>query len=151
MHWKVLSKYSTASFKRATGVSKDVFLELVQIVTDYKRSIRKNPVSGSKSILSIEDTILMMLMYYREYRTQFHIGICYGLSESRVCELIKETEQIIISDKRYHLPGKKQLLKLDNGIETALIDVSECAIERPKKSKDATIQARKNDIHKKHS
>jgi hypothetical protein len=93
----------------------------------------------------------MMLMYYREYRTQFHIGICYGLSESRVCELIKETEQIIILDKRYHLPGKKQLLRLDSGIETALIDVSECVIERPKKSKGDTIPARKNDIPKKHS
>ena len=151
MHWKVLSKYSLPSFKRATGVSKSVFEELVQIVRDYKQSIRKHPQSGSKSVLSIEDTILLMLIYYREYRTQFHIGICYGLSESRVCELIKETEQIIISDKRYNLPGKKQLLKLENGIETALIDVAECAIERPKKSKEDIILARKNATHKKHN
>ena len=151
MHWNVLSKFSLLSFKRATGVSKPVFEELVQIVTEYKQSTRKHPQSGSKSILSTEDTILMMLMYYREYRTQFHIGICYGLSESRVCELIKETEQILISDKRYHLPGKKQLLRLDNGIETALIDVSECVIERPKKSKDDGIQARKNATLKKHN
>lgn len=76
MHWKVLSKYSLPSFKRATGVSKEVFEELVQIVTDYKKTKRKHPQSGSKSILCLEDTILMMLMYYREYRTQFHIGIC---------------------------------------------------------------------------
>jgi DNA-directed RNA polymerase specialized sigma subunit len=38
-----------------------------------------------------------MLMYYREYRTQFHIGVTYGISESRVCEIIKETECILIS------------------------------------------------------
>lgn len=151
MHWKVISKYSLVNFKRATGVSKEIFAELVQIVGDYKRSIRKHPQSGSKSILSIEDRILMMLMYYREYRTQFHIGICYGLSESRVCELIQETEQIIITDKRYHLPGKKQLLKLDSGIETAIIDVAECPIERPKKSKGDTILARKNATPKKHN
>lgn len=62
-------------------------------------------------------------MYYREYRTQFHIEIYYGLSESRTCELIKETQKIIIKDKRYHLPRKKQLLSLNNGIETALNDI----------------------------
>ena len=151
MYWSILSKYSLSSFKRATGVSKEVFFELVEIVNNYKQLHRKHPTSGNKSILGIADTILLLLMYYREYRTQFHIGICYGLSESRVCELIQQTEQIIILDKRYHLPGKKQLLQVNSGIETALIDVSECTIERPKKSKDDTIQARKNDIHKRHN
>ncbi|MDR2681185.1 MAG: transposase family protein, partial [Tannerella sp.] len=29
-------------------------------------------------------------MYCREYRTRFHIGVTYCLSESRVCEIIKE-------------------------------------------------------------
>ncbi len=90
-------------------------------------------------------------MYYREYRTQFHIGICYGLSESRTCELIRETESIIMNDKRYHLPGKKQLLRTDSGIEVAIVDVTECSIERPKKNKEATIKARKSDTSTRHS
>ena len=49
-------------------------------------------------------------MYYREYRTQWHIGTTYGLSENRVCDTIKEIESIFIADKRYHLPSKKALL-----------------------------------------
>ncbi|MDR0365019.1 MAG: transposase family protein [Bacteroidales bacterium] len=49
-------------------------------------------------------------MYYREYRTQFHIGITYGVSESRVCKIIKEIESILIKDSCFHYP-KKALLK----------------------------------------
>jgi hypothetical protein len=146
MHWHYLQKFSPSSFKRATGVQKEVFLELVDIVDCHKRSNRKHPNSGSKSILDTPDIILLMLMYYREYRTLFHIGICYGLSESRTCELIRETELIIIKDSRYHLSGKKQLLRTDSGIEVAIVDVSECSIERPKKNKEITIQGRRNAI-----
>lgn len=48
-------------------------------------------------------------MYYREYRTKFHI-VTYGISESRVCEIIKEIENILIQDKRFHLPVIKVCL-----------------------------------------
>ena len=73
-------------------------------------------------------------MYYREYRTQFHIGITYGISESRVCEIIKETKHILIQDSRFHLPEKKALLKEENHFEVVLLDVSENSVERPKKT-----------------
>ena len=149
MFWSYMSTYSSASFKRATGIHKNVFLELVEILTTYKQLHRKHPSSGNKSILSTEDALLMVLMYYREYRTQYHIGITYGLSESRVCEMIKEIESIIIQDARYHLPGKKKLLQPENTFEVVLIDVSESPVERPKKNNATIIQARKSDTPKK--
>jgi hypothetical protein len=73
-------------------------------------------------------------MYYREYRTQFHIGVTYGILESRVCEIIKETERILIKDSRFLLSCKKSLLKEENYIEVVLIDVPESPVERPKKT-----------------
>jgi hypothetical protein len=63
-------------------------------------------------------------MYYREYCTQFHIGVAYGISESRVCGIIKELESILIKDPRFHLPGKKSLLKAEDEFEEVLIDVA---------------------------
>ena len=75
-------------------------------------------------------------MYYQEYRTKFHIGVTYGISESRVCEIIKETEGILINDPRFHLPGKKSLLKEENHFEVVLIDVTERPVERSKKNSD---------------
>lgn len=142
--------YSSASFKRATGIHKNVFLEIVELLNNHKQLHRKHPTSGTKSILSTEDALLMVLMYYREYRTQYHIGITYGLSESRVCEMIKEIETIIVQDVRYHLPGKKKLLQSENTFEVVLIDVSESPVERPKKNNAGIIQERKSDTLKKH-
>ena len=57
-----------------------MFLEVVEILINHKQLHRKHPKSGSKPVLSAEDSMLMVLMYYREYRTQYHIGITYGLS-----------------------------------------------------------------------
>jgi len=51
-------------------------------------------------------------------------------------------ESIIMKDKHYHLSGKKQLLRLDSGIEVVIVDVSEYCIERTK----ITIQLRRNGI-----
>jgi Helix-turn-helix of DDE superfamily endonuclease len=150
MFWSYMSTYSSASFKRATGIHKNVFLEIVEILNNHKQLHRKHPTSGNKSILGTEDALLMVLMYYREYRTQYHIGITYGLSESRVCEMIKEIETIIVQDARYHLPGKKRLLQSENTFEVVLIDVSESPVERPKKNNVGIIQARKSDTPKKH-
>jgi hypothetical protein len=145
-----MSTYSATSFKRATGIHKNVFLEIVEILNNHKQLHRKHPTSGNKPILSTEDALLMVLMYYREYRTQYHIGITYGLSESRVCEMIKEIESIIVQDARYHLAGKKKLLQSENTFEVVLIDVSESPVERPKKNNADIIQARKSDTLKKH-
>ena len=151
MYWSYLEKYSDPSFKRATGIHKKIFLEIIEVIRDYKQKNRKHPRSGNKASLSMEDTLLLVLMYYREYRTQYHIGITYGISESRVCELIKEIESIIIQDSRYHLPGKKQLLKSENSFEVVLVDVSESPIERPKKNNENTTQAKRKGIPIKHS
>jgi hypothetical protein len=47
-------------------------------------------------------------MYCREYRTQFYIGVSYGISESRVCEIIKEVENILII---FSFAGQKEFIK----------------------------------------
>ena len=95
---------------------------------------RKHPSRGVSSKLCDQDKILLMLMYYREYRTMFHIGVTYGVSEATVCKTINEVEDKLIKDDRFHLPGKKALLEEDSANDIILIDVSETPIERPKKN-----------------
>ena len=134
MFYKDIQHLKPHLFKRCTGVKKEVFLLMLEVVDKHKEQQRKHPSRGTPPKLTNADKILLMLMYYREFRTQFHIGLTYGISESRVCEIIQETERILIQDKRFHLPGKKALLKTDNDFEVVLIDVSESPIERPKKT-----------------
>jgi len=84
---------------------------MLEALNQAKTNSRKHPNRGTPPKLSHADKLLLLLIYYREYRTQFHIGVAYGISKSRVCEIIKKTEDLLIQDSRFHFPGKKSLLK----------------------------------------
>lgn len=105
---------------------------------------RKKARGGRPNKLSIEDTLLMTLEYLREYRTYFHIGNTYGISESYAYKLIKWIEDVLIKSGKFSLPGKKELLKDESEYEVILVDATETPAERPKKSKKIGIPERKN-------
>jgi hypothetical protein len=105
-----------------------------EVLTASKAIKRKHPGRGTPAKLSNADRLLLLLMYYREYRTRFHTGITYGISENRACEIIRETASLPIENSRFHLPGKNALLKEENRFEIVLIDVTETSVERPKKT-----------------
>ena len=89
----------------------------------------------------------MALEYMREYRTYFHIGASYGISESSAYRNIKWIEDALIKHPDFALPGKKALVKSDVEYELVLVDATETPCERPKKSKNIITQARKKDMH----
>jgi hypothetical protein len=134
MFYTDIEKISSWQFKRLTGVRREVFEQMLEALTRAKAASRKHPGRGTPPKLSNADKLLLLLMYCREYRTQFHIGVSYGISESRGCEMIKETEGILIKDSRFHLPGKKSLVKEENHFEVVLMDVTESPVERPEKT-----------------
>jgi hypothetical protein len=90
--YEAVNKLSPIEFRRLTGVKKTTFIEMISVVMEVenKRTSRR----GRPSHLSIEDRLLMTLEYLREYRTYFHLGQSYGLSESacyRNCRWIEDT------------------------------------------------------------
>ena len=94
----------------------------------------------------MEDRLLMTLEYLREYRTYFHIANSYGISESACYRNIKWIEDTVVKHPDFALPGKKALLKNNMQYEVVLIDVAESPIERPKKNKSSTTQAKRKGI-----
>jgi hypothetical protein len=116
-------------------------VEILEVA--YKR---KKSKGGRPNNLSVSDMLLMTLEYLREYRTYFHIGTNYGVSESYAYKVIRWVEDVLIKDGTFSLPGKKELLKSDNEIEIVLIDASESPIQRPKKNRNGITQVRKRDI-----
>ena len=104
---------------------------------------------GRPATLSRADQLLLTLMYWREYRTEFHIGLTYGVSEATVCRTIKKVETALIQSKQFHLPGKKALQPSDTVIEIVLVDATEQPIERPKKDNAGIIVAKRSTIRKK--
>ncbi len=81
---------SDADFKRAVGVQRDIFNVILEAI---KKNIRD---FGRQPKLSRDDQLLMTLMYWREYRTEFHIGVSYGISELSACRTIKKIEDALI-------------------------------------------------------
>ncbi len=131
-------------FKRLSGVSFETFSLMCDVLTQHL------PSRGRKARLTLEDRLLMVLSYWREYRTLAHIGMTYGVSEACVCRTVKHFESILLKDKRFHLPGKKALHQSDTIFEVVLVDVTECPCDRPKKNSDGSTRARKSGILKKH-
>ena len=85
MKWKTAKKFNPEQFKRLVGVQPKTFEEMVSEVKRINK-LQPNKVKGKKrgpkDKLTWRDKVLMMLMYYREYRTFAHIGASYNISES---------------------------------------------------------------------
>ena len=122
---------SHSKFKRCTGLTKYVFDLMVVIVRDYNQKYKRK--DGRPPKLIIEDQILMLLEYYREYRTFFHLALSYGLDESNAHRTIIKLENILIKSGYFRLDGKKILTSAEK-VKEILIDVTETPAQRPKKS-----------------
>ncbi|KJW04484.1 DDE superendonuclease family protein [Orientia tsutsugamushi str. Sido] len=132
-------------FRRLTGVRKWTFSKMVDILR--KADGLKKSKGGSKNNLNLEEQLLMVLEYLREYRTYFHIGQNYGISESSAYKAVKWVEDALVKHANFALPGRKALMKSDTNYEVVLIDATESPIERHKKNKNSIIQERRKCIH----
>jgi hypothetical protein len=145
MRYETVQKLNNEDFKRCTGVQRETFEEMLAVVEAGLRNF------GRPTMLSRADQLLMTLMYWREYRTEFHIGLTYGVSESTVCRTIQKVENALIQSKQFHLPGKKALRPSDTIFEIVLVDATEQPVERPKKDKNGITAAKRSDTPKRRS
>ncbi|KJV51753.1 DDE superendonuclease family protein [Orientia tsutsugamushi str. Gilliam] len=107
----------------------------------------KKSKGGRKNKFNLEEQLLMALEYLREYRTYFHIGQNYGISESSAYKAVKWVEDTLVKHPNFTLPYRKALMKSDMNYEVVLIDATESPIERPQKNKNSIIQERRKGIH----
>lgn len=144
MRYEDIKDWKEPDFKRLTGVKHETFKKMLAVVD------QELPSFGRPPKLNRAEQLLLTLMYWREYRTQFHIAGSYNISEATVCRTINSVEDALMRSGEFRLPGKKVLQASDTLIEVVLVDVSEQPIERPKKSKNGTTAAKRSVIHKKH-
>lgn len=101
--WRA-KQLTSKKFKRLTGVSRQTFQLMVSLVKADEQNKNK---PGRPPKLIIEDQVLMVIQYWREDRTYYHIGLDWGLSESTVCRRVYQIENILIRSRKFSLPGKK--------------------------------------------
>lgn len=145
MRYETIQTLKDEEFKRSTGVSRAMYEKMIAVVRAGLRDFGRTPK------LSREDQLLMTLMYWREYRTEFHIGLTYGVSEATVCRTIKKIENVLMKSGEFRLSGRKALQPSDTLIEVVLIDATKQPIERPKKSNGSTTAEKRSGTPKKHN
>ncbi|WP_342637719.1 IS5 family transposase [Orientia tsutsugamushi] len=126
-----IKELNDEKFRWLTGVRKGTFAKMVDILR--KADGLKKSKGGSKNKLNLEEQLLMALEYLREYRTYFHIGQNYGISESSAYKDVKWVEDTIVKHANFALPGCKALMKSDMNYEVVFIDATDSPIKRPKK------------------
>ena len=141
-----LNKLKDTQFRRKTGVKRNTFNKMVEIVREKEEARKK--ILGRPLKLSYEDQVLMALEYLREYRTYFSLAQIYDLSEANCYKICRKVEDILIKSKEFKLPNRKEVYE-DPNIEVIVVDAVESAIERPKKSKGNTTRERKRSIQSK--
>lgn len=131
-------------YQELFGVKKATFEKMLEVLNKQYQKDHKN--GGKPPKLSILDKLVIMLCYYREYRTMQHIAFDYSVAKSTICESIKWVEQSLIKSGVFRLPSKKELHS-NISIEVILVDATEVEIERPQKNKDNIIQERRKNTH----
>ena len=144
MRWKQMRKVEAGKFRRLTGVTPAVFAQMKEAALASKAP-SSHPAGGGrrgpKPKLGIEDRLLVLLMYYREYRTFAHVGASFGVSEAQAWRIVTDLETRLLADGRFHLE-RNQALRSDTHWQGVVVDVGECAVERPKKSSALATRAR---------
>ena len=103
MRYDCLKEFKDEEFRRLTGVKRSTFEKMVDILKEAESS--KKLLGGRPNRLSIEDQLLMALEYIREYRTYFHVGASYQISESACYRNIRWIEDVLIKHPDFALPG----------------------------------------------
>ena len=141
--YRKVNRLNDTDFKRVVGVKRETFKEMVKVV---RKHYRENKSKGGRvKALGANDETLMMLEYYREYRTFKHLGVDYEVSESTAHYIVTKIEKVLIVEPQFHLDKLKHVEPSEdtNTVEVVVVDVTESQCERPKKSKNITIQEKR--------
>ena len=144
--YEQMQKHKPKDFKRHIGVNEETFNAMIKVFRQYDENRKKGLGVGGRRSLSPENKVLLMLGYYREYRTLEHIGFDYGVSESTASRIVCEVEEVLIKSGRFSLPSKRELYKSNVELSFVVIDATEIPCQRPKKSKESTTQVSKSVI-----
>lgn len=146
MHYETIKDCKPEDFKRLTGVRRETSEEMLATLQEQRRGFGRPPR------LCRADQLLMTLMYWREYRTQFHIASAYGVSEATCCRTVRKVEDALLRSKRFHLPGKRALRPSETLIEVLLVDATESPVERPKQTANSApaTAAKRSGTRSKH-
>lgn len=134
MFYAEISDRSPEQFRRLTGVLPTTFEAMLRILR------KASPNFGRPPKLSLADQVLLTLLYWREYRAQYHMAAEFGISEATCSRIIRRVENVLSESRQFRLP-KRPMQGKDEAkeLEVIVVDVTESRIQRPKKNRKSII------------
>ncbi len=141
MTYAKLKELVPEAFRRYSGVKPETFEAMLAVLEQVEVDKRK---AGRPSKLSLADQLLLTLSYWREYRTQFHVALSYGVHETTATRIISKVENALVASGRFSLPQRQALMGAEHEWVVVVIDSTETPIERPKKSSAGSTAAKRS-------
>jgi len=143
-------KKRPSTFRRLTGLTVEKFDELLQNLTLlyneaeekrlYKPNRQRAKGAGRKQRLSLEDKLLMLLMYYRLYTTHEFLGFIFNFDDSNVGRQINYIQPLLA--KIFRIPTRRIKLSEEQLLEI-FVDATEQQIQRPKRKQKKYYSGKK--------
>lgn len=141
-----IEKLRETEYQELFGVRKPIFDKILAILESAFKELHER--GGRPARLSVLDKLVITLGYYHDYRTMNNIAFDYGVSKSRISDVVKWVENTLIHDGTFALPSKRELIKADTEIVIAIVDATECETERPKKTEGIVFRQTKMSHNK---
>ncbi|BET38418.1 hypothetical protein SAP269_10070 [Spiroplasma ixodetis] len=136
INFENLKKLKNEQFYRYFVIKRFHFDEMLTKLIEIE-NLKKT--KGRKYKLSVEERLMMTLVYWKEYYTFFQMSIKYKMSASSCFRNITWVENKLSDDKDYQFLKTKYKSKIEkkqedlNEFQFYLIDSTEIEIERPTK------------------
>lgn len=132
------------NFVRTVGLPLEKFQYRVEPIRgDLQVQKDHHPLKkrGLKSELSLENQVLLTLLYLRDYPTFIPLGLPFGISESYAHKIYHKISAMLV--RILHVKSRQALFEYPIG--TRIVDVTEQPIERPQPGQKAYFSGKKND------
>ena len=132
-----IAELKKEQYREIFGVRYEVFQKMKRVL-EREHALQK---SGRPWKISVTDKLVITLLYLREYSIMRYLAWEYGISLGAVCESIRWVRNTLLKicrlrNCRHNLAAKTQG-------RTLIADVTECAIERPKKNQGVYYSGKK--------
>jgi hypothetical protein len=142
--YEKIKELETKEFKLITGVTRELFEKMLETL---RAKYAENHIGGGQPGLPVEERLTLALEYWREYRSQRHMGVSHGYGKSTVNQAILWVEHRLSECEEFNLPDLKERFKPgeESSIKILLVDVEEQPIERPVENQKVSYSGKKNN------
>jgi hypothetical protein len=140
--YEKLEKLNDAEFKLITGVTREVFEEMNDVL---KQKHKEEHARGGIPGMCVELRLTLALEYWREYRSFRHMANDHQIGKSKINNAVIWVENTLSESEKFKLKDLKERFKTEESeIDIVLIDVEEQPIERPKNRQEDSYSGKKN-------